>query len=343
MEEIEQFLQRWGLRVFEDKRKELMESIFTNSEWRNFVETFVDLYVLCIFKYLDFLGFSSGKQARDSESPASGLVFFLWSFVFVLHFPDWIQRLPDLLHYNLLYLFVDHYIDDTSMSKEKKKSSIVQMFLLLENPKQRLTLPLVDPVLYHISKIYEKIISRHSRSQARLAQIFKTQIEGLRYQNDSKTSRETLEDICSRKGSQTMEVIASFLEVEDAQILEEAQNIGAIMQFIDDCIDIENDLENNLTTIATKIYQEDGILDSLLKVIVEKIDKINNRFWIFKVAYTLFLCYIPDRWSKYFSKETVALFHKYNIFDYNLGCDGVKLLTSFVLERIRINEIKIKI
>lgn len=342
MQEIEKFLQTWAVEATDNDRKEFLNGLHFNSTWSEFSKSCVDLYIHCIFDHLEHLGFRGGQRMRDIEAPASALVFFIWSFTFAVHFPNWVNHLEALFNYNLLYLYVDHYIDDTEMTPEQKKTSISQMFILLQNPRARFTLPLVDPTLSTIAELYEGLATKYPQSVEAMKAIFKTQIEGLKYQNDPNSSKSDLEDICVRKGSRTAEVIATFVGLTPTDAwYRDAQTIGAIMQLVDDCIDVEADLKNNVSTIATWIFREHGSLDSLLITIAAHISEIGNHFWMFKISYTLFLCYIPDRWARYFSPEIRSLFHRYNLFDYNLGCDGVLLLTNMVLERIKTIEIKL--
>lgn len=335
MDEVAACLDQWAPSFSEEERQIFLANVRKKeNNWERFLISWMDLYIYCISPYIDALGFRSEKL-RDEESPASGFFFFTWSFALVIHFPNWSKILGSLLNYNLLYLFVDHYIDDPSIDKEIKKKAVAQMFLLLENPGLRKELTLVDPVLGTVAELYEKILLKTPSALPHVKRIFFTQIEGLRHQNNKASSEDDLYAICEKKGGFTMQVIASFFGNDDERLLKKAYDIGAIMQFIDDCIDLEKDLQENISTIATFVFFRDGTLDSLIVEICQRIRALGDEYWLFKIIYSIFVAYIPDRWEKYFSPELRRITHSHNFFDHKDGWDGAKSLVRMILTRIR--------
>jgi hypothetical protein len=288
-------------------------------------------YIELLRPYTEILGLTGkNNKPREADCVASGIVFFYGCLFYIMHFPGWGKHIEDIFLYNLLYILVDHYIDDIKVDPNMKDIAISQMFILIIDPLAYLNIPLIDPVLKTIAMTYHRLITRCPSTKDPIIKLFKAEIEGLTIQHDSSLIREKYYDIALRKGGYTMQVLQYIVGNTDPTIAEASFHIGTIMQLIDDLIDSAADEANDINTIATYIFKNEQILDELWIDIMKRIDNIDSRFTIFKILYTIFAVYIPDRLSDRFSKELTLLTNPINLFD----CNGSNLLVEAIMNEL---------
>lgn len=271
-------------------------------------------------------------QEREEYGLASGIIFFYGCLLFIAHFDNWIQYLDDIVQYNILYLLVDHYIDDTKEDPTIKQKSIKQMHILIKNPEKRHDMKLIDSTLYTIAEVYEKLITKRPKSKKYINQLFNSQIQGLKIQNSKTFEREQYMKICENKGGYTLQVLIGIVDRIDLE--DEAYHIGTIMQYIDDSVDCLVDQDNKIYTIATHDLEKDGNIDKLWVKSAEAIKNISGDFFLFKVIYSIFLIYIPSRIYNCYGEQIIKETSEYNFFDYKLGVDGAALLEKQIKEFI---------
>jgi hypothetical protein len=252
-----------------------------------------------------------------------------------MHFPNWGRHIRDIFLYNLLYILVDHYIDDIRIDPGLKETAIAQMFILLEDPSQHSSMPLIDPVLKTIALVYQELITRCPATKKSIFKLFQSEVDGLKIQKDATAQREKYYDIALRKGGYTMEVLHDIVGNTDITIREATFHIGTIMQLIDDSVDILTDMKNGIHTIATCDLTSMKNLDTLWLDIMHRISTIDRRFVLFIFLYTIFAVYLPDRLNKCYSENLRRLTNPLNLFE----CDGSYLLVEAVMCEITAMEL----
>lgn len=288
-------------------------------------------YIELLRPYTDILGVSGkGKEPREADCLASGIVFFYGCLFYIMHFKGWGNHIEDIFLYNLLYILVDHYIDDIRIDIQLKSTAISQMFILIMDPLSYKTMPLIDPILKTIAIVYNRLITRCPQSKDSIITLFKSEIEGLNIQKTDSLERGKYYDIALRKGGHTMEVLQHIVGDNDPTIKEASFHLGTIMQLIDDLIDSQQDKKNDINTIATYDFENKGLLDELWIDIIKRIDSIDSRFTIFKILYTIFVVYIPDRLPDRFSQKLKDSTHPINLFD----CNGAGLLVDAIMSEL---------
>lgn len=295
-------------------------------------------YIELLKPYTKILGLENNKP-REYDCVASSLVFFYGCLFYIMHFPGWGSHIQDIFLYNLLYILVDHYIDDVNVNDLTKNQAISQMFILIYNPLLYKELDLVDPTLEHIAIIYDKLLTRCPNIKEPIIKLFKAEIDGMIIQKDGTKSRSQYYDIALRKGGLTMEILQYIVGDVDRSITAASYHLGTIMQILDDVLDVNADKENGIHTIATHDLNKRGCLDDLWIDIMNRIDNIDHRFTIFKIVYTAFAIYLPDRLCENYSEELRYKTNPINLFDYNYGCDGSKLLVDAVMNELMVMEI----
>lgn len=292
-------------------------------------------YLELLQPYASVLGLTGEtNRPREADCAASGLVFFYGCLVYIMHFPNWGQHIEDIFLYDMLYILVDHYIDDVAVRPHTKHQAIAQMYLLIENPSLHSTLPLADPVLKVIAMTYERLLTRCPTIKPAIMKLFQTEIEGLSVQHTATATREQYYDIALRKGGRTLEVLQHIVGNEDPAIRDASYHIGTIMQLVDDCVDVMADRANGIHTIATHELATVGNLDALWSELVHKIGAIDRRFTMFIMLYMVFAVYLPDRIPDAYSEELRTCTNPLNMFDYNYGCDGSSMLVQAVMKEL---------
>lgn len=283
-----------------------------------------------LHKYLEFLQpyvnvLQINDKPRESDLVASGIVFFYGCFFYIMHFPNWGKHIHDIFLYNLLYMLVDHYIDDIKLNINLKALAISQMFILIEDPTAKITY--VDPILAVIAEIYTKLLTRCPHCKLAIIKLFKAEIEGLKIQRSANYSRAQYYDIACKKGGYTMQVLLGILNINDEKLLKDTYHLGTIMQLIDDSVDVLADRRNNINTIATYDLSTSVIstLDTLWIDIINRIDQIDPVFNMFKLIYTIFTVYLPGRIPNCYSDQLRIDVSALNLFE---KIDGSGLLVD---------------
>jgi hypothetical protein len=314
---------RW-LPPIDEKDKEIVANCLSGTEPTLGIPLLRE-YLKLVRPYLEVLGFTAhNKKPREADCLASGAVFFYGCLMYILHFPDAKSHIRDILLYNILYMLVDHYIDDVRIDSYKKEQTIKQMEQLLHDP--TVSLDYVDPVLSTIAQVYHELITRCPRCKKSLMMLFKAEISGLSIQNSNSKNRDSYFYIALRKGGLTMLVLHDIVQDDNPEIRQATYHLGTIMQLLDDCLDMNSDRSNGIHTIATY----DKILDRLWIETVELISEIDGFFTLFKTAYSIFAVYLPDRQLLNFSHDLQQQCTKLNLFN----CDAAGMLVSIIAAEI---------
>lgn len=323
---LENLIHNWLPPITEADKVTIMDAI-TGSE-STLGTPLLRKYIEMLEPYAEILGLSGqNNRPREADCVASGIVFFYGCLFYIMHFPGWGAHIEDIFLYNLLYILVDHYIDDIRIDPTIKDIAISQMFILTTNPLSYRDMPLVDPILKTIAITHHKLITRCPSTKPLIIKLFKAEIEGLSIQKNANLDRKQYYDIALRKGGYTMEVLQQIVGDNDPTITEASFQIGNIMQLIDDMIDSTSDKANGINTIATHDCDNKGLLDELWIDTLMRINSIDNRFTIFKILYSIFNVYIPDRLPEKFSDNIRTLTNKLNMFN----CDGSCLLVNSIM------------
>ena len=285
-------------------------------------------YLKLLKPYFDIIGLTGDGELREPDSLASGMIFFYGCLVYIMHFENWGQYILDIFLYDVLYILVDHYIDDIKISTETKDLAIKQLHIIINDPSSHHNMEMVDPVLKTIAITLETLVTRRPKTKNSIAHIFNAEIRGLAIQNNDMLPRESYHAIARDKGGYTMMVLCDIVGVDDPEILKDTYEIGVIMQLLDDSVDIMADKKNNIHTIATHDIDHYNSLDYLWLDMVSRIGNLSKRFVIFKILYAIFAVYLPDRLPGCYSILLRSETHQLNLFDYTYGCDGSQMLIT---------------
>ena len=328
MADVFEIVNRWTL-LFSDNDKQIFMNSISQID-TILSDMYLDHYVEFVYSYAKDLRIDTNTM-RENDCLASGIIFFYGCLLYIMHFPDWHNYIESIYWYNILYLLVDHYIDDNSIDEEVKKIAITQMSIIIKNPSLVTTINVVDPILLTIANVYQKLITKHPATKKSIIQLFQAEIEGLDIQNNPACTEKEYYDIATKKGGYTMLVLYDIVSNTNEDLKNASYHIGTIMQLIDDGIDVLADKNKNINTIATYYLNDKKNLDDLWFHLIRLIDDIHPYFMSYKAVYMFFAVYIPDRLAECYSKQLRAQTTTRNIFDYNYGCDASKILSSNIM------------
>jgi hypothetical protein len=320
--EILNKLEKWSFLAPED----IKLSIETNEPMLMVVRTIYtrleEIYYHYMYKYIKCIKYHD--VSKDISIFSSGFIFFYGAISFVWHYKDWGNYIEAICHYNTLYLLFDFYLDSASISSKNKLMLVELLKTTLEEDGVKWTLEDIktinDPVITTLFETYYKLVSVYPETIIYLRKIFNEQVAGF---YEPKKSAKFLYDSSMKKGGYTLELLCSIVGETDTQIKEATFNIGCIVQFLDDMMDIEKDIKANINTIATNYYYSDQstkLFDELVLDIATRIDHLPPFFNLYKVIGTNALWYVINT----IPKENVSLLmstcaNRYDIFPSNLN------------------------
>lgn len=304
--------------------KELFHRILSSTE-QTFGAFFLKRYASMIKPYIGLISRSS-----EPNCLASGAIFFFGCLIYVMHYPNWGKHIEDILLYNLLYILVDNYIDDASTKQESKQESIKNMKLLLENPEK--DFGLTDPMLVTLLEIYRKMLERHPSVKNSLKQVFLAEVEGLKVQNSKNLTRQEYLNIAIKKGARSIFVLQDIVDDHSPENTKESELWGVILQLVDDSADVDEDVVNNIHTVATHDLKTTGNLDNLWCHVAELLDK-TEKFKIFKILFAIISAYLPSKYAKNYSKELTAKLSEFNLFE---GFDTTAMVREIIDDELDI-------
>jgi len=312
-------IKRWTIPFeIEENEKIFFYELYVNTILNNNFDTcfLINDYVENLLPHLDVLRISKFENnLRDKTSLASGFIFLIYSVIYkcINYYNDDKESIYD---YIILYMLMDQYIDDSTIDDDKKTEVIKQMVILIYDPYQYKNMKLIDPILENMAITYIKLIIKYPNIKKSFINLFNIQIKGHIKQKNTNLSREDYYDLSIHKGIYTNNVLCDIYGITDDQEKLLNNEIGIIVQLIDECSDVNEDINSNIYTIATYDLDKTGYLDNIIIDIMERIDKINNKYIIYKILFTYVVIYIVSQNNKFFSKNLNLIFKYYDIYTY---------------------------
>lgn len=247
------------------------------------------------YMYNNIKCIKSHHVSEDISIFSSGFIFFYGCLSFVWHYKNWGDYIEAICHYNTLYLLFDFYLDSPTISL-KDKLILVELLRNTLEDEEPITLEDIktinDPVITTLFETYYKLTKVYPDTIPYLRKIFQEQVAGFHETNKSDTF---FYESSMKKGGYTLELLCSIVGETDIEIKKATFNLGCIVQFLDDIMDIQKDLNANITTIATRYYHSNESInhfDDLFLDIATRIDSLPPFFNLYKVIGTNALWYV---------------------------------------------------
>lgn len=311
-----------------------MKIIIDNNKLDNLF--IINDYIKNLLPHLDVLRISKTQNnLRDQTSLGSGFLSLSFSFLYKCYNDGKNDDTESIYDYIILYMLMDQYIDDINMDDWKKNDVIKQMVILISDPYQYKNMKLIDPILENMSIIYIKLINKHPNIKKSFINLFNIQIIGNIKQKKTTLSREEYYDLSINKGMYTNNILGNIIGIigEDEILIN--NELGIIAQLLDECADVKDDISSNIYTIAIYDLDNIGYLDNIIIDIIERVDKLDNKYCIYKILYTYIVIYIITQNPNFFSKKLTYLIDYYDIFTYINPILKLTALTDKIVELIQ--------
>ena len=248
---------------------------------------------------------------------ASGAMCFFASLVMSICQLGYINNIGELFTFAACYILTDHYLDDNKILMEEKMNTIRQINKFIDtvsstdNIISDNDITIDSPIIRVVAKNYEKMVTKIPNSEHHLREVFHAEVKTMYLQTHSELDRNTYLDICEWKGGLFSNAIQAILGLE---ITQAEYDLGSCIQLVDDIMDIEDDMSLGINTIATHDYHTYGNLDKLVLYMVNKVDKLDQKYTFFKpILYIGFTFAVHNNRDKY-SNEMVELMENFIYF-----------------------------
>ena len=208
---------------------------------------------------------------------SSGAICFFGSIIMSLLQLGYINNMDELFTLSSCYILTDHYLDDDTISMEKKISTIKQINKFINNTSEDETID--SPIIQAVADKYISMVTRLPESEPHLKELFHAEVKTMYLQTNDNLDRDKYLEICEWKGGLTCNAIQALLGLE---ITDAEYTLGACIQLVDDMLDINDDISLKINSIATHDYKEDGNLDKLMVYTVNRIFNMDRRYNFFK-------------------------------------------------------------
>ncbi len=292
----------------------LQKILYQQSQYSNLIDKLISKYCDKIKNNLLYI---------PSDCLVSGFVFYWSSLIFISHFPNWKVNANKLISYNLLYLFVDGFIDNNKIDTISKKDTISQMTYILKSDVKQSDDLFLNEIIdkYSVLNSNETTVKYLNKLFYFEANLFNQKVENLSF-NDYL-------NICYEKGRLTARSVSSL--VFDSINYKHIDNIGEISQLIDDLFDIPEDQNNNIKTVATYCLEHNHNVDVLYETVVKKIYNLPNHYILLKMLFSSAIVYHVSKYN-YYSKHIKSQFAS---FDYS-GLNTRDNLKNKIFDYLRI-------
>jgi hypothetical protein len=289
-------IKRWTPSLTEDQRKYIADNIGTKTNimelfgllpesYRNLALIFWNCCAPMIARfrrYMPYLNLNISDNAlnrsvldHDNYTPVNEhpvlcfLTGYMITLIFIMHFPNWHRYIDDLVDYISIYILIDNYFDDLSVSYENRKRFIGQIETLLHNPEAFLNHS--DRRLCEVAISYSNFIRRHPTAKRHCMDSFKIEVTVMALQKQAHLDREVYYKIFMAKGAAFSLIIKPL--IHEAETIKLVQ-LGIICQLFDDICDVLSDAKTGNYTLATYELSTNGNLDLLVVDLVNRIERL---------------------------------------------------------------------
>ena len=182
----------------------------------------------------------------------------------------------DLIYnFTLFYILLDHYIDDPNVEAFAKKLLIQSLLRISFDPSCLLDLDLLPPIFQKVIPIYKQMLDK-PKLQYILTKNLLFAVHTHKWQGqNSLLSRDNYFQISKLKGSLTIDAIVEMLGLTEDPNL---KIIGECTQHVDDIMDVYEDIEAEINTIATFEYETRGNIDIIYLQTLAKINSLPKAY-----------------------------------------------------------------
>ena len=157
---------------------------------------------------------------------------------------------------------------------------------------------------------YLKLIQENPKCKEYFIKLFKSELRGVEIQKNKNLDREVYLQIAEEKGGLTASVIGSIIGLKDDK---ESMKLGALIQLVDDLLDIGDDSALNIYTLA-RYDLDKGNLDNYVIYTIKKINELSKVYNFFRPILLLGLILGVNDNPGCVSEDLNKILQKYNLF-----------------------------
>lgn len=212
----------------------------------------------------------------------SGAMCFFGSLTMSICQLGYINNIEELFTFTACYILTDHYLDDNTVMLSDKRKTIEQIndFVNKVGNGDNKDHEIDNHIISVVADNYINLITKIPSSEKYLREMFQAEVKTMYLQRQRDLDRNTYLEICEWKGGLFTNAIQSILELE---VTQSDYDLGSCIQLIDDILDVNDDIYLGINTIVTHDYETYGNLDKILIYTIERIDKLDNKYNIFKI------------------------------------------------------------
>lgn len=240
----------------------------------------------------------------DDALTSGGACFFGAVTVSLLQLGS-IRNMDELFTFASCYMLLDHFLDDDTVGLIEKHDLISTIENLIDGSLPDETQhPIIDAVISR----YLRLVNNIPSCIPHLEKLFQAVIETMKSQYSPDLTREQYMKSAEWKGGLTVCAIQSILMLP---VTEDEYELGAIIQLVDDMIDLDVDIAAGINTIVTYDLNNAGILDDLFKTVLVRIDELSNKYNFFKPILITGLIFAAHIHTQHFSTDIMSLIEPY--------------------------------
>lgn len=304
MDLIAEKIEKWVLPV-SDRSNHILDFIYdklTDIDYQPAIDQFVRRIDLIDYKF-------------TNDAKVSGAICFFGSIMMSLVQLGYINNIDELFTLSSCYILMDHYLDDNTIPMIDKVKTISQTYKFIDNPTGDNEIE--SEIIQAVATRYVDMVNKVPSAVDHLKGLFKSEVKSMYLEYQDNLDRETYLESAEMKGGMTCNAIQALLNLE---VTNDEFQLGALIQLVDNQLDIEDDMELGIHTIATYDFKNDGNLDKLFIYTVNKIDEMSNKYNIFKPILLLGLILAVHTNRDKYTNNIIELSNKYNYF----GSDTTK-------------------
>ena len=229
----------------------------------------------------------------------SGTIFFMSACILDITINGKLKYRNRIMSLVLLYIMVDNIFDNSSPTEIKSFISDIRRVIESDLFKIENQQPLDDSLLsLHPSvKYYRKMVGYNKNVIIAVRQMFEYEVDSVKFQASNAHNREDYLKMAHLKGSQSLKLLYHIIAVNPTELEEkEFGQIGHCCQLVDDMMDYQDDIKQNIHTIATYEYNLHGNMDQLFRETIEKLDNLSPKYNLIRYGMLLMLMFTVSKY-----------------------------------------------
>ena len=317
---------KWSIQLRQEFRKlvDRFDIYLSNINDVESIDNLISDFIDRINDLVATLTFDQKKKFLSEDTLISGAGCFYFSvLISYIHYGE-IRNIDALFNFASLYMLLDYFLDDSSISTKTKKSVVKILNQAMDNPFDSVEPVSIDmgsdtsnqhSLVKKMITILRKILQDVPSSHKYLREVYYAEILSSKIQYVHGLSRPIYHHASVWKGGATTQAIQSILKLP---VTDDEYNLGATIQLVDDIYDVEKDIEEEINTAATWDLETHGNLDSIVTECIESINNLSSKYSIMKVVLMNMLMYgIASRGESLFSKTLIVQLNKYLLVNSN--------------------------